>query len=419
MTTRMVNQYTNWLAIRYVFSKKDNRTLSSISLISVLGIMTAVAVLIVVLSVVNGFEKELREKLLIMSGHAHIESPTEKLYPWKDYLSEFEENDRVISATPYINGQGVIASGQKISSAILRGLDTKISGEAEEIENLMIEGTLKNLYQGSYSIILGNGLMEKLNTSVGEKVTINLSQGLSTPIGLFPRTKQLKVVGVFRSGMGEYDANLALIDLRDAQTVFRMGDSVSGVRLTVTDIYKSYEIVRELALSTGDQLLIDDWTQRHINFFRSIQVTKSILFIILLLIVAVAAFNIVSTLVMVVRDKRNDIAILRTIGMLPTTVINIFIVQGSIIGITGTVLGVLLGVTIAVNLEQVVMFIENIFTIKVLASDVYFISDLPSEVRIADVMIIALIAIIMSILSTLYPAWSASRIIPSEVLRYD
>ena len=419
MTTRMVNQYTNWLAIRYVFSKKDNRTLSSISLISVLGIMTAVAVLIVVLSVVNGFEKELREKLLIMSGHAHIESPTEKLYPWKDYLSEFEENDRVISATTYINGQGVIASGQKISSAMLRGLDTKISGEAEEIENLMIEGTLKNLYQGSYSIILGNGLMEKLNTSVGEKVTINLSQGLSTPLGLFPRTKQLKVVGVFRSGMGEYDANLALIDLRDAQTVFRMGDSVSGVRLTVTDIYKSYEIVRELALSTGDQLLIDDWTQRHINFFRSIQVTKSILFIILLLIVAVAAFNIVSTLVMVVRDKRNDIAILRTIGMLPTTVIKIFIVQGSIIGITGTVLGVLLGVTIAVNLEQVVMFIENIFTIKVLASDVYFISDLPSEVRIADVMIIALIAIIMSILSTLYPAWSASRIIPSEVLRYD
>ena len=419
MTTRMVNQYTNWLAIRYVFSKKDNRTLSSISLISVLGIMTAVAVLIVVLSVVNGFEKELREKLLIMSGHAHIESPTEKLYPWKDYLSEFEENDRVISATPYINGQGVIASGQKISSAMLRGLDTKISGEAEEIENLMIEGTLKNLYQGSYSIILGNGLMEKLNTSVGEKVTINLSQGLSTPLGLFPRTKQLKVVGVFRSGMGEYDANLALIDLRDAQTVFRMGDSVSGVRLAVTDIYKSYEIVRELALSTGDQLLIDDWTQRHINFFRSIQVTKSILFIILLLIVAVAAFNIVSTLVMVVRDKRNDIAILRTIGMLPTTVIKIFIVQGSIIGITGTVLGVLLGVTIAVNLEQVVMFIENIFTIKVLASDVYFISDLPSEVRIADVMIIALIAIIMSILSTLYPSWSASRIIPSEVLRYD
>ncbi|MDG1015782.1 MAG: lipoprotein-releasing ABC transporter permease subunit [Woeseiaceae bacterium] len=419
MTTRMVNQYTNWLAIRYVFSKKDNRILSSISLISVLGIMTAVAVLIVVLSVVNGFEKELREKLLIMSGHAHVESPTEKLYPWKDYLSEFEENDRVISATPYINGQGVIASGQKISSTIVRGLDTKISGEAEEIENLMIEGTLKNLYQGSYSIILGNGLMEKLNTSVGEKVTINLSQGLSTPLGLFPRTKQLKVVGVFRSGMGEYDANLALIDLRDAQTVFRMGDSVSGVRLTVTDIYKSYEIVRELALSTGDQLLIDDWTQRHINFFRSIQVTKSILFIILLLIVAVAAFNIVSTLVMVVRDKRNDIAILRTIGMLPTTVIKIFIVQGSIIGITGTVLGVLLGVTIAVNLEQVVMFIENIFTIKVLASDVYFISDLPSEVRIADVMIIALIAIIMSILSTLYPAWSASRIIPSEVLRYD
>ena len=419
MITRMVSQYTNWLAIRYVFSKKDNRTLSSISLISVLGIMTAVAVLIVVLSVVNGFEKELREKLLIMSGHAHIESPTEKLYPWKDYLSEFEENDRVISATPYINGQGVIASGQKISSAMLRGLDTKISGEAEEIENLMIEGTLKNLYQGSYSIILGNGLMEKLNTSVGEKVTINLSQGLSTPLGLFPRTKQLKVVGVFRSGMGEYDANLALIDLRDAQTVFRMGDSVSGVRLAVTDIYKSYEIVRELALSTGDQLLIDDWTQRHINFFRSIQITKSILFIILLLIVAVAAFNIVSTLVMVVRDKRNDIAILRTIGMLPTTVIKIFIVQGSIIGITGTVLGVLLGVTIAVNLEQVVMFIENIFTIKVLASDVYFISDLPSEVRIADVMIIALIAIIMSILSTLYPAWSASRIIPSEVLRYD
>ena len=419
MITRMKGRYISWLAIRYVFSKKDNRTISSISLISVLGIMTAVAVLIVVLSIVNGFERELREKLLIMSGHAHIESPSEKLYPWKDYLHEFVKNERVISATPYINGQGVIVSEQQISSTLLRGIDTKITDQVEEIESLMIEGTLQNLYQGSFGIILGSGLMEKLNTSIGKKVTINLSQGLSTPLGLFPRTKQLTVVGIFRSGMGEYDTNLALIDLYDAQAIFRLDDGISGVRISVTDIYKSYEIVRELALSTGDQLLIDDWTQRHINFFRSIQVTKSILFIILLLIIAVAAFNIVSTLVMVVRDKRNDIAILRTAGMLPSSVIKIFVMQGSIIGILGTVMGVILGVALAVNLEQIVMFLESAFRIKVLAPDVYFISDLPSEVRMADVIIIALMAMTMSILSTLYPAYSASRIIPSEVLRYD
>jgi lipoprotein-releasing system permease protein len=415
----MQTRYANWLAFRYVFSKKRGRSVSSISLISLLGIMLAVAVLIIVLSVVNGFEKELKNKLLLMSGHAQIEDPSGKLYEWRSHLNRAKENDRVMAVTPYVRGEGLIVSGQKITSLIFHGINSGLEAQSQEFAKLIQGGDLKDLQQGSYNIILGIDLAKKLNVSIGDKVIINLAEGLTTPMGLFPRSKKLTVSAIFRAGMSEYDSNLALLDLNDAQNLLRMGDSITGLKLSVTNIYTAFEVVREVALSSGGKFMIGDWTQRHVNFFRSIQITKSILFVILMLVIAVAAFNIVSTLVMAVRDKRADVAIMRTSGILPSTVIKIFVIQGTIIGLLGTLLGVFFGVIIALNLEYIVITIESVFNMKVLAPGVYFISDLPSDLRVNDIVTIASISLLLSVISTFYPAWKASRIIPSEVLRYD
>ena len=415
----MQTRYANWLAFRYVFSKKRGRSVSSISLISLLGIMLAVAVLIIVLSVVNGFEKELKNKLLLMSGHAQIEDPSGKLYKWRSHLNRAKENDRVMAVAPYVRGEGLIVSGQKITSLIFHGIDSELEAQSQEFAKLIQGGYLKDLQPGSYNIILGIDLAKKLNVSIGDKVIINLAEGLTTPIGLFPRSKKLTVSAIFRAGMSEYDSNLALLDLNDAQNLLRMGDSITGLKLSVTNIYTAFEVVREVALSSGGQFMIGDWTQRHVNFFRSIQITKSILFVILMLVIAVAAFNIVSTLVMAVRDKRADVAIMRTSGILPSTVIKIFVIQGTIIGLLGTLLGVFFGVIIALNLEYIVITIEGVFNMKVLAPGVYFISDLPSDLRVNDIITIASISLLLSVISTFYPAWKASKIIPSEVLRYD
>ena len=415
----MQTRYANWLAFRYVFSKKRGRSVSSISLISLLGIMLAVAVLIIVLSVVNGFEKELKNKLLLMSGHAQIEDPSGKLYEWRSHLNRAKENDRVMAVTPYVRGEGLIVSGQKITSLIFHGINSGLEAQSQEFAKLIQFGDLKDLQQGSYNIILGIDLAKKLNVSIGDKVIINLAEGLTTPMGLFPRSKKLTVSAIFRAGMSEYDSNLALLDLNDAQNLLRVGDSITGLKLSVTNIYTAFEVVREVALSSGGKFMIGDWTQRHVNFFRSIQITKSILFVILMLVIAVAAFNIVSTLVMAVRDKRADVAIMRTSGILPSTVIKIFVIQGTIIGLLGTLLGVFFGVIIALNLEYIVITIEGVFNMKVLSPGVYFISDLPSDLRVNDIITIASISLLLSVISTFYPAWKASKITPSEVLRYD
>ncbi len=255
--------------------------------------------------------------------------------------------------------------------------------------------------------------------SVGDKVTVTLAEGRVTPAGVLPRTRRFTVSGLYRVGMYEFDRRLAFINIGDAQKLYRKGDAVTGVRLAVTDIYAAAEIVREVALAHGELVLVSDWTRQHVNFFRSIQITKSILFVILLMVVAVAAFNIVSTLVMVVKDKQGDIAILRTAGARPSSILRIFITQGTIVGVTGTLAGVVLGVLLALNLESIAGFFEALLGIKLLAADVYFISDLPSELRIGDVIKISLIALILALASTLYPAWVASRTAPAEALRYD
>jgi lipoprotein-releasing system permease protein len=415
----MSGRFEMWIGSRYVRSRSRNKFVSLISAISMLGIAIAVLVLIVVMSVVNGFERELKDRLLAMTAHASIENVDGNLAD-ADILRDVAlKNARVSAAAPYIDGKALLVAGKQLSGAELRGIEPELEDTVSGISGVMQEGALDTLQAGTFNIVLGIELAEELRVALGDKVTVTLAQGMVTPAGVIPRTKRFTVSGIYRVGMYEFDRRLAFISLGDAQRLYRKKDTVTGVRLAVTEIYAAPDIVREVAREHGALVLVNDWTRRHVNFFRSIQITKSILFVILLMVIAVAAFNIVSTLVMVVKDKQSDIAILRTIGTKPFSILKIFVTQGSIVGITGTLLGVIGGVVIALNLESIVGFFETVFGIKFLAADVYFISDLPSELKIGDVVRIAAIALVLALVSTLYPAWVAARTAPAEALRYD
>ena len=410
----------SWFASRYLLKKEASSFVSLISWISIIGIMIAVGVLIVVLSVVNGFEKELESKLLIMSGHANIENTSGKIIEWESQILKAEEHENVKKVIPYVQSQGLLVSQNKMSSVIFRGIDPSIiSDEVPEFLNFITDGSLDEIKQGNFNVMLGSELAEYLDVSVGDTVNLNLANGITTPFGIFPRAKDFKVTGIFRVGMNEYDRNLIIVNMHDAKRLLRMGDTISGLRLSMNDMYEAKTTVRNVALSLGGNFLIRDWTQSHSNFFRSIQITKSILFIILLSVIAVAAFNIVSTLMMVVKDKQRDIAILRANGLSHVAILKIYILQGVMIGIIGTVLGVTLGVIITSNLQTLIILVESIFGIKVLSSEVYFISDVPADLRFFDVILVSFIAFNMAVLSTIYPAWKASKIIPSEILRNE
>lgn len=408
-----------WIGNRYVRSRSSNSFVSLISAISMLGIAIAVAVLIVVLSVVNGFERELQDRLLTMTAHASIEGIEGRLDDWSSVQETAAGNARVSASAPFVSGQGLLIFGESLSGAELRGIDPVAESRVSNIDKVMTAGTLDELEAGGFNIVLGVELANALRVTVGDKVTVTLAQGIVTPAGVVPRTKRFTVSGLYRVGMFEYDRRLAFIHMRDAQRLYRMQDSVTGVRLSVTNIYAAPDIVREVAIENGEVVLVSNWTRRHVNFFKSIQITKSILFVILMLVIAVATFNIVSTLVMVVKDKQADIAILRTIGARPSSVLKIFVTQGSVIGLSGTLIGVVAGILLALNLESIVSFFESFLGIKFLAADVYFISDLPADLQLPDVVKIASIALVLALLSTVYPAWMASRTPPAEALRYE
>ena len=325
----------------------------------------------------------------------------------------------MVAAAPYVDGQGLLVAGERLSGAGLRGIDPLLEDAVSGVAGVVIDGSMGSLRSGEFNIVLGKELADELQVGVGDKVVATLAEGIVTPVGIVPRTKRFTVTGVYRVGMYEFDRRLAFVNIEDSQRLFRMRGEISGVRLSVTDIYSASEIVREVAVDIGKAVAVSDWTRRHVNFFRSIQITKSILFVILMMVVAVAAFNIVSTLVMVVKDKQTDIAILRTTGATPRSILKIFITQGSIIGVLGTLFGVTGGVLLALNLESIVAFFEAVFDIKFLAADVYFISDLPSELKVSDVVKISSIALLLALASTFYPAWRASRTLPAEALRYD
>ena len=415
----MSKRFELWMGGRYVRSRSRNSFVSLISAISMLGIAIAVLVLIIVMSVVNGFERELQDRLLAMTAHASIEHPEGKLPDFETLRETALENKRVVGAAPYVDGKGLLVAGMQLSGVEVRGIDPELENTVSGVGGVMQEGSLDELVAGKFNVVLGIELAETLQVGVGDKVTVTLADGMVTPAGVIPRTKRFTVSGIYRVGMYEFDRRLAFINLGDAQRLFRMKGGVTGVRLSVSEIYSAPTIVREVAQEYGEHVYVSDWTRRHVNFFRSIQITKSILFVILLLVVAVAAFNIVSTLVMVVKDKQADIAILRTIGARPSSILKIFVTQGSIVGLGGTLAGVIIGVLVASNLEAIVGFVESAFGIKFLAADVYFISDLPSDLHYGDVVRIGLIAFVLALVSTLYPAWVASRTAPAEALRYD
>jgi len=415
----MSQNFEFWIGNRYVRSRSSNGFVSLISAISMLGIAIAVSVLILVLSVVNGFERELQERLLAMTAHASIEGVDSQLTDWQALVDVAAENPRVRATAPFVDGQALLVFGEQLSGSELRGIDPLAEDTVSGVGATMREGELGSLQAGAFNIVLGVDLADALQVGVGEKVTVTLAEGMVTPAGVVPRTKRFVVSGIYRVGMYEFDRRLAFINISDAQRLYRKRDAVTGVRLAVTEIFEAPAIVREVALENGEVVYVRDWTRQHVNFFRSIQITKSILFVILLLVVAVAAFNIVSTLVMVVKDKQADIAILRTIGARPSSVLRIFVTQGSVIGIVGTVAGVLFGILLAVNLESIVGSLEAVFGIKFLAADVYFISDLPSELRVGDIVKVASIAMVLALGSTIYPAWIAAKTAPAEALRYD
>lgn len=414
-----MSRFELWIGRRYVRSRSGNRFLSMISAISMLGIAIAVAVLIVVLSVVNGFEQELRLRLLAMSAHATIESPDGSLRHWPEKRREAAAHSGVAAAAPYVQGQGLLIFEDRLSGAELRGIEPELEDTVSGVTGLMTEGEMASLTPKSFGIVLGVALAEHLGAALGDKVTVTLAEGIVTPFGVMPTTKRFTVTGIYRVGMYEFDRRLAFVNMEDAQALYRLGDAVTGIRLAVSEIYRAPEIVRDVALTLGEPVLVGDWTRRHVNFFRSIQITKSILFVILLMVIAVAAFNIVSTLVMVVKEKQADIAILRTAGARPSSILGIFVTQGTIIGLVGTLAGLLAGVLLAANLESVVGFMEATFGIKFLAADVYFISDLPADVRVGDLVKICAIAFVLALLATVYPAWRAARTLPAEALRYE
>jgi lipoprotein-releasing system permease protein len=413
-------KYEFLIGRRYLRASRGNRFVSFISTISMAGLAIGVAVLIVVLSVMNGFEREVRERILSLTSHASITAYSARLSDWQDAAARVRGNRSVVAAAPFIEDQALlIGSGAKTSGAIVTGVLPAQERNVTAVADKIVSGSFEALQPGEYGIVLGTELAKALGVTLGQRVVLVTSLRTTTPAGVMPRMRAFKVVGLFSAGMYEFDRNLAYVHIGDAARLYRMGDDVSGLRLKLTDLFAAPHIVRELARSLGGAYYIDDWTRKHANFFRSIQLTKSALFLILLLVVAVAAFNIVSTLVMVVKDKRSDIAILRTLGASPRSVLSIFLTQGVAIGVIGTLAGVLLGVLISWNLESLIHGLEALLGLHFLDAKVYYISDLPARVEWSDVLKIGLTAFGLCCLSTLYPSWRAARTQPAQSLRHE
>jgi lipoprotein-releasing system permease protein len=411
------------VGLRYVRAKRRNASgggfISFISFASMAGIALGVMALIVVLSVMNGFQEELRNRILGVAAHAQIQSFDGNLSNWPAYAAESRTRADVLAAAPFVQQQAMFSMDQAVRGSVIRGIDPALENSVADFAKFMKSGELTNLAPGEFGVILGRELANALSVRQGDKVTLIAPQGLVTPAAVLPRVKQFRVVGIFEAGMYEYDSGLALIHIKDAQTLYQMGDTVSGVRLKLADLFKARRVASELGGSLPPDVYVTDWTQSHANFFRAVQMEKTVMFIILTLIVAVAAFNIVSALVMAVQDKKADIAILRTLGASPASIMGIFVIQGATMGLIGLGVGTFGGVLLAKNISTLVPWIERTLGVQFLAKDVYYISDLPSQLLWGDVIGVLAVAFVLTVIATLYPSWRASRINPAEALRYE
>jgi lipoprotein-releasing system permease protein len=415
-----VSPYEVAVGLRYTRARKGsgrNSFISFISLISMAGIALGVAALIVVLSVMNGFQLELRNRILSVASHIEIRGFPDLKDP-PGIAASARRNPRVVATAPYVTGQAMLASGDVNRGTLLRGIDPAQESKVADIGLHMRAGALESLTPGSFNIVLGSELARALGVRLGDSVVAITPQGNITPAGALPRLKSFHVSGVFEVGMFEFDSGLALVNIDDAQKLYRL-DNASGVRLKLDDMFAAPGVAAELSGTLPPDAEVRDWTRNHANFFRAVAIEKRVMFIILTLIVAVAAFNIVSAQVMVVTDKQADIAILRTLGAAPSSVMAIFMIQGALIGIIGTLIGVVGGVLLALNVETVVPAIERTLHIQFLDKSVYYISDLPSDLQSADVVTIASIALVLALVATLYPSFRASRVNPAEALRYE
>jgi lipoprotein-releasing system permease protein len=411
--------YEGFIGLRYLRASPRRGVVSLIATIAMIGLALGVAVLIVVLSVMNGFEEELRTRILSLTAHATISGLEGRIADWRAKETKLGHFPGVVAAAPYIEDQGMAVHDGKSAGILLRGIVPADERRVVDLTPHLLSGHLADLEPGAYRVILGKDLAEAIGAKVGDRVVVIVAQGDVTPVGVMPRMRAFQVVGILQVGMYEYDRRIALFAMQDVAKLLRMGDDITGLRLNVADMYAAPQVVREAAVALGGNLLVEDWTTQHANFFRSIEITKRILFIMLSAVVAVAAFNIVSTMVMVVKSKRRDIAILRTFGASPRSILSLFVVQGSLIGVLGIAVGVVLGVLIAVNLQTLVHGLESVLGFKFLDERVYFMSDLPAHVRTTDVVKICGFAFVLACASTLYPAWRAARLLPAESLRND
>jgi len=409
-----------FIGLRYTRAKRRNHFISFISLVSTLGVALGIIVMITVLSVMNGFQTEVRDRILSMASHATISGFDGRLPDWQALAKRIASQPELAGDAPYVEGQAMLVNGQQVSGALLRGVLPSREPQVSDVGQHMKAGKLTDLKDGEYRIILGSELAAALGAEPGDKIMVVTPEATVTPAGILPRLRRFMVAGIFSVGMQEYDRTAAFINMKDAARLFELPDgAVSGLRLKLKDMFQAPAVSRELMQKLGVEYWVSDWTREHANFFRAVKMEKTIMFIIMLLIVAVAAFNIVSTLIMLVTDKQADIAILRTLGLTPRQVMAIFIIQGTIIGFSGVLLGVLGGTGLALNLVSFVQWLEHVLGTQFLSPDVYYISELPSDVQASDVIHISIAAFLLSVLATIYPAWRAARTQPAAALHYE
>lgn len=405
------------IGLRYLRAKRRNGFISFISMASILGIALGVTVLITTLAVMSGFQKEIRDRLLQMSAHTTISRDGEPMSDWQRAVDAAYQDPRVAGAAPYIEIQAMI-SGTRVQGALVQGVDPTMEPKVSVVAEKMKKGRFNSLESGSYNLLLGQELAIWLGVGVGDQVVVTLAEVQGTPMGAIPRMKRFTVSGIFEAGYNEIDRGVAFANMQDLERVLRI-DGATGVRLKLHDMDKALDVGVELAQRLGGAYRVSDWTQQNANLYHSLRMEKVVMGILLSLIIAMGAFNLVSSQVMLVTDKQADIAILRTLGLTPRGVMGVFMVQGSLIGIIGTVAGVIGGITLTLNLERILGAIEAVFNVKLLPEDVYYITGLPTDMQPADIVVITVIALLMSFLATLYPAWRAARTQPAEALRYE